>query len=234
MKGTDLTGQQFGMWVVLEFGGHDRHNRKLWLCQCTCEKHTKRKVLQNSLTRGDSTSCGCKTRFKNTGNQYDLSGEYGIGWTSNTNEQFYFDLEDYDLIKDYTWSEHKGYIVAHPNNEQYISLHRLVMGVINNDDYVVDHPQHNTKDNRKDKLRICKQMQNSYNRSKGNNNRSGVTGVRYDADRNGWRSYITYDKQRVWLGSYKDFDDAVKARKEAEERYFGTFSYDNSMRIDTI
>ena len=29
-------------------------------------------------------------------NIYDLSGEYGVGWTSNTNEEFYFDLEDYD------------------------------------------------------------------------------------------------------------------------------------------
>ena len=34
-------------------------------------------------------------------NRYDLSGEYGIGWTTNTNHVFYFDLEDYEKIKDY-------------------------------------------------------------------------------------------------------------------------------------
>jgi hypothetical protein len=38
-------------------------------------------------------------------NQYDLSGSYGIGYCSNTNNPFYFDLEDYDLIKDYCWME---------------------------------------------------------------------------------------------------------------------------------
>ena len=38
-------------------------------------------------------------------NRYDLSGDVGIGWTSNTNRQFYFDLNDYELIKDYSWHE---------------------------------------------------------------------------------------------------------------------------------
>ena len=33
-------------------------------------------------------------------NTYDLSGEYGIGYTSK-GEEFYFDLDDYDKIKDY-------------------------------------------------------------------------------------------------------------------------------------
>ena len=50
-------------------------------------------------------------------NRYDLeSQEYGIGWTSNTNEEFWFDKEDYDKIKNYCWNYHKnkhgGYIEA--------------------------------------------------------------------------------------------------------------------------
>ena len=32
------------------------------------------------------------------------------------------------------------------------------------------------------------------------------------------------------LGYYGNFEDAVKARKEAEEKYFGEYSYDNSMK----
>lgn len=31
-------------------------------------------------------------------NTYDLSGEYGIGYTTK-GEEFWFDLEDYDKIK---------------------------------------------------------------------------------------------------------------------------------------
>ena len=30
-----------------------------------------------------------------------MSNDYGVGYTTNTNKEFYFDLEDYDLIKEY-------------------------------------------------------------------------------------------------------------------------------------
>lgn len=45
---------------------------------------------------------------KHKTNTYDLTGEYGIGYTSSGDE-FWFDLEDYDKIKklllafDQTW-----------------------------------------------------------------------------------------------------------------------------------
>ena len=45
----------------------------------------------------------CKELFSKT-NKYDLSGEYGIGYDSN-GQKFYFDLEDYDKIKNYCWYE---------------------------------------------------------------------------------------------------------------------------------
>ena len=34
--------------------------------------------------------------------------------------------------------------------------------------------------------------------------------------------------KRISLGYYTKFEDAVKSRKEAEEKYFGGFSHDNS------
>ncbi len=36
-------------------------------------------------------------------NRYDLNGEYGIGYTNVSDLPFYFDLEDFDKIKSYTW-----------------------------------------------------------------------------------------------------------------------------------
>ena len=43
-------------------------------------------------------------------NKYDLNlidehGKYGIGYCSNTNNKFYFDMDDYDKIKDIYWYE---------------------------------------------------------------------------------------------------------------------------------
>ena len=34
------------------------------------------------------------------------------------------------------------------------------------------------------------------------------------------------NKQRHYLGVYSDYDEAVRVRKEAEEKYFGEFKRD--------
>ena len=41
-------------------------------------------------------------------------------------------------------------------------------------------------------------------------------------------AYIAIDKKQIHLGLFDKFEDAVKARKEAEDKYFGEWSYDNS------
>ena len=60
-------------------------------------------------------------------------------------------------------------------------------------------------------------------------NKSGVTGVIWDKNACMWRAYINYNNKRIDLGLYVMFENAVKARKEAEDKYFGEYSYDNSM-----
>lgn len=49
------------------------------------------------------------------------------------------------------------------------------------------------------------------------NNTSGVPGVDWRASRNNWRASICFKGERRYLGSYARFEDAVKARKRAEE-----------------
>ena len=55
------------------------------------------------------------------------------------------------------------------------------------------------------------------------NNTSGVTGVVWRWKKRRWQASIMFMGTRYNLGMYEKFDDAVKARKEAEARYFDTF-----------
>lgn len=82
-----------------------RKNRcKVWHCKCECENEIN--VQSTLLVSGNTKSCGClkKESSQRHGehvrklNVYDLSGEYGIGYTSDGKE-FYFDLEDYEKSK---------------------------------------------------------------------------------------------------------------------------------------
>lgn len=117
-KFKDLTDQKFGRLTVIErvedyITPNGRKNVR-WLCKCDCGNEVV--VFANNL--GKTTwSCGCfakenMSKIKKKYNTYDLSGEYGIGYTSK-NEEFYFDLEDYDKIKDYYWyRDQTGYFGA--------------------------------------------------------------------------------------------------------------------------
>ena len=162
-------------------------------------------------------------------NIYDLSGEFGIGYDFNDNE-FYFNLEDYEEIKNYCWNITKdGYVSGYSLQEKKnVLMHRLLLGVF--DDKIVDHINHKKHDNRKINLRIVTPSQNLMNTKMFSNNTSGHKGVTFDKSRNKWMAHIKLNGKHKTLGRFVKFEDAVKARKEAEEKYFGEYSYDNSMK----
>ena len=236
----DLTGMIFGRWKVPEQGEYIYIGTKgaigrTWLCECQCEKKTIKQIAEQSLKSGTSKSCGCylKDKLKEIGkrnrklNHYDLSREYGVGYTSNTNEPFYFDLEDYDKIKEYTWfkdhSKGKGgqYIVSSLwEGRKYLYLHKFVMNTNNK----VDHIDRNKLNCRKSNLRFCTSQENAMNTSLKSTNSSGVSGVSWRKDKEKWRAYITKDGKQISLGHFSTKEEAIKARLKGEVEYFGEFA----------
>lgn len=56
----DLTGKTFGRWTVIQKGITSTTARQAkWLCECSCEKHTRREIAGTELRRGTTLSCGC-------------------------------------------------------------------------------------------------------------------------------------------------------------------------------
>ena len=97
-------------------------------------------------------------------------------------------------------------------------------------DMVVDHKHgsNTLNDNRKSNLRVATFEENSYNTTLRSNNTSGVTGVNWEKRRNKWQAYITVNKKRIYLGLFDNIEDAIRVRKEAESKFFGEYSHDNS------
>lgn len=157
-------------------------------------------------------------------NKFILLKDYGIGYCINDNSEFYFDLEDFEKIKVHRWSNHKGYIRSIINNKD-ILLHRFVMNAKNGQ--IVDHIKHHTYDNRKSQLRITDNYGNHRNKALSKNNKSGIIGVCKEKDK--WHAYIWVNGKCKHLGRFYNKKEAIAARKEAENVYFGNFSYNNSM-----
>lgn len=238
----DLIGQRFGRLVVqyeaepyYTSGG----NRKVkWHCLCDCGKELN--VSSGELLQGKTLSCGCYNREVNSErmkkmmykrNRYDLSGSFGIGYDSKGNE-FWFDLEDYDKIKDYCWTiHHTKYVTAKNKEHKWIMLHKLIMNDLDNK-YCIDHIKTERKfDNRKSNLRHSSRSQNNMNKVMQKNNKSGHTGVYYHSYNDKWRAIININKKTKTLGDFKNIEDAIKARKEAEQKYYGDFCYAKSQEI---
>lgn len=59
-------------------------------------------------------------------------------------------------------------------------------------------------------------------------NTSGYTGVCWSKSMNSWFARIVVNYKEIILGYYSNIEDAIKARKEAEEKYYGEWSYENS------
>lgn len=242
----DHSGESFGNLTLLYKGEpyiapKSGKKKQRYYCSCSCGKYTKdnpKLIVYESMKSGLVLSCGClksqytanRNKSNKKYNTYDLFGEYGIGYTSK-GEEFYFDLEDYNLIKNYCWYiDDKGYVRTCISRKN-ISMHRMVMGFP--DLYFdIDHKNGalTRNDNRKKNLRIATCSQNQMNRGLQSNNKSGVAGVLWHKRDRVWEAYITVNKKCIYLGRFTNFNNAVRVRKEAEEKYFGEFSYDNSIR----
>lgn len=159
--------------------------------------------------------------FKKMRNKFNLTGEYGIGYTSKGKE-FYFDLDDYDKIKDRCWYINSHNFVVNKTSKEFVMLHRLVMAAKNGE--YVDHINHSRIDNRKRNLRIVTNAQNQWNKSKQANNTSGIRGVTYDKSRSKWQAQLTVNGQHH-KRRFSDKEDAIAQRKSWEEEFFGEYNY---------
>lgn len=219
----DLKNKRFGKLFVIERSTNDVRNKPRWLCQCDCGRKTI--AGSDDLTQGKKTTCGDYShRIKY--NKYDLSGEHGIGYT-NKGKEFYFDLEDYDKIKDYTWNmDGYGYAITTTElkkDKNVIKMHRLLTDFKYGQ---VDHVNRVRHDNRKENLRFSTQNENARNGTISIKNKSGFIGV-YEVKnkiKNTWMAYIMVNKKNIYLGRFKTKEEAIIARLKAEKIYHMEFA----------
>ena len=138
---------------------------------------------------------------------------------------FLVSAEDYEEFVDgYKFNlDNKGYVKYSGTKDGLNGklLHRIIMD--DPEDLIVDHINRNPLDNRRDNLRIVSIQENSMNLNMRKTNKSGITGVCWDKNVNKWVAKITYKYKRIHLGCFDNLEDARKARKDAEMKYFGEF-----------
>lgn len=194
-----------------------------WRCRCSCEEQNEINVLGASIKSGHTRSCGCmQVEFAESGlahkkeNKIEYRDDYCVGYTSNTNREFYFDKEDEELVRSHCWHEKDGYIVSQDTaTGKRISLHKSITGYD-----LTDHIDRKPWNNRRYNLRPATQFDNSKNASVPKNNTSGYIGVSWNKQKNKWNAYIMVNYKKKSLGTFVNKEDAIVARLKAEKECF--------------
>lgn len=126
------------------------------------------------------------------------------------------DDDDYEKLIAYKWSFNNGYA----NSSRVGMMHRVIMG---NPNGQVDHINGNRADNRRCNLRLATQKENSQNKTKFWG-KSKYKGVLWDNKSECWQSRIFSQGKSIFLGNFRNEQNAAQAYNEAALKYFGEFS----------
>lgn len=218
----DLTDLVFGNWKVLKQAEDYISPGGFHMAQWECENLEDGRIdifLGQELKKGGIS----KTLGKNK-NIFELMGDYGIGYTSNTHKQFYFDIEDFEKIRKYTWSEGtSGHVISGCNGDfgnKIIQLSHLVTDF--KYDYL-DHNDRNGLNNRKSNLRPSTHEENMKNKTVRITNELGMAGVSKTSN-NKWKSSIGLNNKSIYIGTYDNIIDAIMIRLYCELYFYGDFA----------
>ena len=199
----DITGQRFGKLTALyPTGAHGRGGTLIWHCKCDCGGEVEAPLRQ--LTAGYLKSCGClrKPPAKDIlGRQF---GELTVIGYDGNREGTYFWRCKCKCGKE-TVVRQNNLLIGHTKScgclqkKVYAENLKLVDGT---------------------SVTILEAARRHRLVS---TNSSGYNGV-YRNKKNGkWVAQITFKGKTYYLGGFTEIQDAVKARKTAEEHMYGEF-----------
>jgi len=210
----DLTGKTFGRWVVISHAGSREkpsgQKYSVWNCLCICGKTAV--CTGSNLKRGASVSCGCY-RSDNPNNvihgfsSHPLFGTYNSMVTRCTKEK----------SKAYPYYGGRGIRVCDRWLESFENFLED-MGERPTDSHSIDRID-NDGNYEPSNCRWATKAEQAFNQRKRVTNTSGRTGVYFS--RGKWVAEIMVEGKSTYLGSFNNKDEAVKAREDIEEKFYG-------------
>jgi glucan biosynthesis protein len=135
------------------------------------------------------------------------------------------------------WGYNRIGLVKVAKQQKFRKVHRLVAeAFLTNEENkkCIDHIDRNRQNNCVENLRYVTSSENQKNLGLMKTNKSGVTGVLFEKSRKKWRVTVKVNSKSILIGRFNDFDVAVKARKQAQHKYYGEYQrFDNELdKID--
>ena len=211
MRKKDYTGWHNG---ILEVTGWDAE-RKGWKCQCECGNKIYYTSRQLQINR--PKSCGCLKSPNIVGKKYGRLTVVAKTDKSDSNGNRYYDC------------------LCKCGNHKLVTAHDLNCGTVKSCGCLaIDSNLILGQKLGEATRKACIDGTNVNNLTSGKpkTNTSGTKGVTWDESRQKWVAQLCFKQKRYFLGRYSSYEDAVKARKAAEEKYYNPMiNKDNFSKI---
>jgi hypothetical protein len=142
------------------------------------------------------------------------------------------DLADLDLVIGQCWDFSSGYATRSEGGRR-IRMHRIILGLADDEPLQVDHVNHDPIDNRRINLRLATQSQNNANMRKSTtrSTASRYKGVLWNKERKKWCARITVHGHYRYLGLFDAEEEAARAYNRAALEAWGEFAHLNEIPI---
>lgn len=213
-KAKDLTGSRVGKLLLLE--RKRENNKTYYYCKCGCGN--EKWIRADNLTKSNPTlSCGClskETQFKANNISNKRFGRLiALNTTENRDKnngsiiwECYCDCGNIAYVTE-SKLQSGAIISCGCYRKEYEYLQGKKIGTIHVKNNIIDNTNIQV-------ISTSKPMKH---------NTSGYKGVLWDSERKKWKAEIIFQKKKYFLGRYDKKEDAIKARKEAEEKLHKEF-----------
>ena len=207
-----LEGMRFGRLLVISENGRDNDKRVIWNCLCDCGKPVT--VRSTHLKRGSIKSCGClrvETSTKRTTTHgKSKTPEYQV-WCSmikrcsNEKSTGYPDYGGRGITVCERWDKFENFL-------EDMGLRPGPLHSIERKDVNGNYEPENCK--------WASPTEQSRNTRKRKDGKNVVVGVSWSKAAKKYAAYIAVDGRVIHLGVFPSVEEAAKARKAAELKYW--------------
>ncbi len=209
----DITGQRFGRFITVKSVGSNKNKQILWEFRCDCGNIVV--TPAGDKVNGRSKSCGC---LKNESAKKRFTKHGDVGST---------EWRTWRHIKDRCLNPNdKGF-----NNYGGRGIKICTAWIDSFETFLKDMGRKPTPKHSIDRIEIdgnyepnncrwatpCEQARNKRIHK---NHKNGCAGLHFRERNSRWHAYIFNKGKQLFLGSFISREDAIKARKDAESKYW--------------
>ena len=217
-KRKELTGQIINGFRILDaVPSKKAGDAAKYLTECCICGHKAEKTIDAMKYKKGERCDFCPPDY-----HFAIEGSIAVGHLADGTE-FRIDAEDIPIVEANHWYVNGGgYLFRRDalTREPY-RMHRVILGLSQKDDRVVDHINHDKLDNRKCNLRIVTQAENCVNNLKRCSNTVGHVGIQISKNGLQFTGLIEKNGHTYELIKTHDIEEAAQAYNVAADYLFG-------------